>query len=145
MARQAVADVAEARHRGAGHDDYQFRLSDSVVDATTSGSMARFINHSCAPNCVTRQCAVDGQLHLGIFAARDIAGGEELCYDYKARSTRVRIAEGPSMCSEPRITAILTSWLMPHLIGLCKADTHSADAMKASIAKSECLPHADVI
>ena len=85
VARQAVADVVETRHRGAGHDDYQFRLSNSVVDATVAGGMARYINHSCAPNCVTRQCAVDGTLHIGIFAARRVTAGEELCYDYKVR------------------------------------------------------------
>ena len=91
VARQAVADVVEARHRGAGHDDYQFRLSNSVVDATVAGGMARYINHSCAPNCVTRQCAVDGTLHIGIFAGRHVTAGEELCYDYKVRNSALPV------------------------------------------------------
>jgi SET domain-containing protein len=78
-----VADIREVRHREAGLDDYQFRLGDSVVDATEAGGMARYINHSCSPNCVVTQCSVDGQLHLGIFSGRHIEKGEELCYDYK--------------------------------------------------------------
>lgn len=32
--------------------DYQFRMStDTIVDATKRGSVARFINHSCDANC----------------------------------------------------------------------------------------------
>jgi SET domain-containing protein len=40
--------------------------------------MAAFINHSCDPNCETDE--IDGR--VWIFAARDIAAGEELTYDY---------------------------------------------------------------
>jgi SET domain-containing protein len=87
--RPLVADVFEKRHRTAGHDDYQFRLESVVVDATTCGGIARYINHSCAPNCLVRPYSTDKerkdpkQSHLAIFAGRDIAEGEELCYDYK--------------------------------------------------------------
>ena len=40
---------------------------------------ARFINHSCAPNCE----AVDERKRIYIEAIRDIAPGEELTYDYQ--------------------------------------------------------------
>ena len=46
--RSSVADVREQRRLGKGIDDYMFRISKNVViDATTSGSLARFLNHSC--------------------------------------------------------------------------------------------------
>ena len=60
-----------------------FRLDDDrVVDATMTGGVARYINHTCDPNCVTE--TVDLQdTHIIIFAARRIERGEELSYDYK--------------------------------------------------------------
>lgn len=54
-----------------------------VVDATHQGGAARFINHSCDPNCVTKIVAVDGHKHICIYSKRRIEQGEELCYDYK--------------------------------------------------------------
>lgn len=49
-----------------------------VIDAAVGGNDARFINHSCAPNCE----AVDEGGHIFIEAIRRIAPGEELTYDY---------------------------------------------------------------
>jgi SET domain-containing protein len=49
-----------------------------VIDGYQKGNDARFINHSCAPNCDYR---IKGQRVL-IYAARDIAAGEELSIDY---------------------------------------------------------------
>jgi SET domain-containing protein len=40
--------------------------------------MAAFVNHSCDPNCETDQI----KKRIWIIALRDIAGGEELTYDY---------------------------------------------------------------
>lgn len=61
-----------------------FRIDDyEVVDATMHGNAARFINHSCEPNCYSRVVVVDGQKHIVIFALRKIYRGEELTYDYK--------------------------------------------------------------
>lgn len=58
-----------------------------VIDATKYGNVARFINHSCLPNLVNYQVLVesmDCQLaHIGLYASRDIAVGEELAYDYR--------------------------------------------------------------
>ena len=47
-------------------------------DAAVGGNIARFINHSCTPNC--RFEVVDKT--IWIKAARDIRRGEELTYDY---------------------------------------------------------------
>jgi SET domain-containing protein len=47
-------------------------------DAAVGGNIARYINHSCRPNCWFE---VDGQT-IWIRASRNIAAGEELTYDY---------------------------------------------------------------
>ena len=49
-----------------------------VLDAAVGGNDARFINHSCSPNCET----VDDDGHIFIEALRRIELGEELTYDY---------------------------------------------------------------
>ncbi|KAJ6847897.1 histone-lysine N-methyltransferase SUVR5 [Iris pallida] len=58
-----------------------------IVDATKIGNVSRFINHSCSPNLVNYLVLIesmDCQLaHIGLYANRDIAAGEELAYDYR--------------------------------------------------------------
>ena len=49
-----------------------------VIDAHVGGNVARYINHSCKPNCYS--WIKDGV--IWIRAARNIALGEELSYDY---------------------------------------------------------------
>ena len=61
-----------------------FRLDDDVVvDATVKGNAARFINHSCDPNCYSKIVDILGSKHIIIFSLRKIFPGEELTYDYK--------------------------------------------------------------
>jgi uncharacterized protein len=49
-----------------------------VRDAAVGGNIARFINHSCHPNCYVHIVADT----IWIRAARNIRKGEELTYDY---------------------------------------------------------------
>jgi SET domain-containing protein len=51
---------------------------DTVIDAGQRGNAARWINHSCVPNCE----AVDEGGRIYIEAIRRIRAGEELGYDY---------------------------------------------------------------
>jgi SET domain-containing protein len=51
----------------------------TVIDAGVGGNDARFINHSCDPNCES----VIEKRRVFIEAIRDIALGEELGYDYQ--------------------------------------------------------------
>lgn len=61
------------------HHTFLFTVSTRVViDATREGNEARFINHSCEPNC---ESEID-RGRVFISAMRDIAFGEELSYDY---------------------------------------------------------------
>jgi SET domain-containing protein len=58
---------------------FYFALDDGdVIDGKVKGNSARWINHSCAPNCEAEE--IEG--HVYIHALRDIAQGEELFYDY---------------------------------------------------------------
>ncbi|CAL5019127.1 unnamed protein product [Urochloa decumbens] len=60
-----------------------------MIDATRSGNVSRFINHSCSPNLSTRLILVESKdcqlAHIGLFANQDIAAGEELAYDYRQK------------------------------------------------------------
>ncbi|KMT11027.1 hypothetical protein BVRB_5g112470 [Beta vulgaris subsp. vulgaris] len=67
-----------------GAGTYMFRIDDErVIDATRAGSIAHLINHSCEPNCYSRFITVSGDVHIIIFAKRDIKQWEELTYDYR--------------------------------------------------------------
>ncbi|MCL2310375.1 MAG: SET domain-containing protein-lysine N-methyltransferase [Proteobacteria bacterium] len=58
-----------------------FELSDGkVIDGGSGGNAARWINHSCDPNCESYE---DENDRVWIQAIRDIAKDEELSYDYK--------------------------------------------------------------
>ena len=53
-----------------------------IIDATR-GSIARFINHSCEPNCKMVKWTVAGKPRMALFAAeKGIMTGDELTYDY---------------------------------------------------------------
>lgn len=54
-----------------------------IIDATRKGCLARFINHSCRPNCVTQKWVIGKTMRIGIFTSRNIKAGEELTFDYK--------------------------------------------------------------
>lgn len=73
---------AEARYpevEGERHHTYLFAIDDDVViDASVGGNEARFINHSCAPNCD----AVIDNGRIWIESIDHIVTGEELAYDY---------------------------------------------------------------
>ena len=58
---------------------FYFHVDDKhVIDGRVDGNAARWINHACDPNCETDE--VDGRIFIK--AARDIAAGDELNYDY---------------------------------------------------------------
>jgi SET domain-containing protein len=64
---------------GERHHTFLFQIDDDIViDAAVDGNEARFINHSCEPNCDA--VVEDGK--IWIETIRDIQSGEELAYDY---------------------------------------------------------------
>jgi SET domain-containing protein len=58
---------------------FNFGLENGeVINAEIGGNDARWINHSCDPNCE----AIEEDDRIFIYAMRDIEPGEELFYDY---------------------------------------------------------------
>lgn len=53
-----------------------------IIDAARRGSIARFVNHSCEPNCSMKKVFVKGEPRMALFALREVTTGEELTYDY---------------------------------------------------------------
>ena len=76
--RQQVADMRERRYLKSGiGSSYLFRIDENtVIDATKRGGIARFINHSCTPNCTAKIIKVDGSKRIVIYALRDIQQSE---------------------------------------------------------------------
>ncbi|XP_069067217.1 histone-lysine N-methyltransferase 2C isoform X4 [Pleurodeles waltl] len=82
--RNEVANRKEKLYESQNRGVYMFRLdNDHVIDATLTGGPARYINHSCAPNCVAEVVAFEKGHKIIISSNRRIQKGEELCYDYK--------------------------------------------------------------
>ena len=77
------------------------------MDATRRGSAARFMNHSCAPNCHSEPILVDGARHIVIFAHRDLAAGEEVTYNYKFAVETDPAAKIPCHCRAPGCTGTM--------------------------------------
>lgn len=74
-------EQADARYPDDGerHHTFLFAIDDDiVVDAAVNGNEARFLNHSCDPNC---DVIVEDK-RLWIETIRDVEPGEELVYDY---------------------------------------------------------------
>jgi hypothetical protein len=71
--RRHPHDPAQPNHT------FYFHIDDGrVIDGHVNGNAARWINHSCEPNCEADE--VDGRVYIK--ALRNIAAGEELNYDY---------------------------------------------------------------
>src|SRR5215467_6192529 len=71
----------------AANDSHTFLFivdSKTVIDAGVGGNEARFINHSCNPNCES----TIAQRRVYIEAIRDIGPGAELTYDYQIQRER---------------------------------------------------------
>lgn len=68
----------EADERGG---KYLFTVNDKlVIDGKGRENTARYLNHSCRPNCYAEVDEDDNRVR--IYAERNIKQGEELCYDY---------------------------------------------------------------
>ncbi|XP_033627405.1 histone-lysine N-methyltransferase SETD1A-like [Asterias rubens] len=83
--RQSTADERETRYEKLGiGSSYLFRIdADSIIDATKTGNLARFINHSCNPNCYAKIISMESQKKIVIYSKQNISTGEEITYDYK--------------------------------------------------------------
>ncbi|KAA6408197.1 MAG: histone-lysine N-methyltransferase ASH1L [Lasallia pustulata] len=62
---------------------YLMSFDQNMIIDATRGSIARFVNHSCEPNCKMIKWTVAGKPRMALFAGENgIMSGEELTYDY---------------------------------------------------------------
>lgn len=77
-----------------------------IIDATT-GSIARFVNHSCNPNCRMIKWIVSGQPRMALFAGdRPIMTGDELTYDYNFDPFSAKNVQ-KCLCGQPNCRGVL--------------------------------------
>lgn len=84
-----LIDEAECNRRmeikmDKGDTTFYFLTIDKerIIDAGPAANHARFMNHSCQPNCETQKWVVNGQTKVGLFAICDIPAGSELTFNY---------------------------------------------------------------
>ncbi|WP_257385782.1 SET domain-containing protein [Tahibacter caeni] len=111
----AQADKRYPGNADTGHT-FLFTLNDRyVIDANEGGNIARWINHSCEPNCQSSlEEDPDGDARkdrVMIETVRDVRAGEELCYDYgitlEERHTPRLKAIWACRCGSPRCTGTM--------------------------------------
>ncbi|XP_050949120.1 histone-lysine N-methyltransferase NSD2 [Labeo rohita] len=67
---------------------------DRIIDAGPKGNEARFMNHSCQPNCETQKWTVNGDTRVGLFALTDVPAGTELTFNYNLEC----LGNGKTVC-----------------------------------------------
>nr|XP_055033870.1 histone-lysine N-methyltransferase, H3 lysine-36 specific [Misgurnus anguillicaudatus] len=67
---------------------------DRIIDAGPKGNQARFMNHSCQPNCETQKWTVNGDTRVGLFALEDVPTGVELTFNYNLEC----LGNGKTVC-----------------------------------------------
>src|SRR5215467_9297810 len=92
---EKITSRERARRLAAGNA-YIFHLTyHYALDGQSLANTARYINHSCDPNCTVEIT----QDTIWIVALRDIAAGEELSYNYGYDATQYQ--ENPCHCGAP--------------------------------------------
>jgi SET domain-containing protein len=88
------------------HSDDEF-----VIDPRINGNIARFINHSCEPNCAT----IFFGKRVYIKTLRKIEAGEEITYDYQLevatkKLTRKDLLRFPCSCGTSKCRGTLLNY-----------------------------------
>ena len=95
---------AESLRRCAANHEYIFQLDDEIdLDGGVEWNPARFLNHSCAPNCEAEW----DEGRIFIKALRDIRPGEELTFNYGYDLVDYR--EHPCRCGAPRCAGYIVA------------------------------------
>ncbi len=103
--RFSKAELLGAAERGERSLTYVLNLdADTAIDGADEGNAARFVNHSCEPNC---EIYIFDEIPY-LYAMRDIPAEAELTFDYKLQSaSSVRISRAlsrelfPCRCGAP--------------------------------------------
>ena len=95
----------ESDSRGTRHFYFLSLDGKEYIDASKKGNLARFINHSCEPNCVTEKWQVLSEMRVGIFAQTNISAGTELTFDYNMHTFGSK--KVPCLCGAPKCRKFL--------------------------------------
>lgn len=104
LGQRITPEEADEKHPTNPDDPFHtffFAISSGkVIDGGVKGNDARWINHSCVPNCEAQENEKGTRVY--IVALRDIKRGEELFYDYglvmDGRLTKKRKLEYQCLC-----------------------------------------------
>lgn len=95
---------AESHRRCEANNPFIFELDDQTdLDGDVDWNPARWLNHSCAPNCTAEFDA--GRIWL--VAARDLVAGEELTFNYGYDLTNYR--DFPCRCGAPACVGFMVA------------------------------------
>ncbi len=97
-----VGRVLSKEEEYSSRSKYLFEVTKTkTIDGASRSNTARYINHSCRPNCEIR--IRGGQVF--VFAKRAIAAGEELSYDYESDYFDAYIKPKGCRCAKCSATA----------------------------------------
>ena len=122
---------------------------DVIVDAGQKGNLARFMNHSCQPNCETHKWTVNGMTCIGLFAIDDIEQGEELTFDYKLHAVGNDQAEchcGSKLCRKylgAKIKSTAASKAKDNSSGKGGKNSNHQDKRKKRKKRKKLIKHED--
>ena len=95
---------SESLRRCEQNNEFIFALSDEQdLDGNVAWNPARFINHSCAPNCEAEK----DDDHIWIIATRDIGAGEEITFNYGY--DLVDYKDHPCQCGSPQCVGYMVA------------------------------------
>ncbi|KAJ7756278.1 histone methyltransferase [Mycena metata] len=90
---------------GIRHFYFMMLQKGEYIDATKSGGIGRFANHSCNPNCFVSRWIVGAHVRMGIFAKRKIEKHEELTFNYNV--DRYGHKAQKCYCGEPQCVGFI--------------------------------------
>ena len=94
----------ESLRRCEQNNEYIFALNEEQdLDGNVAWNPARFLNHSCAPNCEAE--LEDGR--IWIVATRDLRAGEEITFNYGYDLVDYR--EYPCRCGSPHCVGYIVA------------------------------------
>jgi SET domain-containing protein len=60
----------------------RFKGMNLLIDVSRKETLAKYMNHSCIPNCINEMWGIKGMPQSCLFANMTIKSGEELTFNY---------------------------------------------------------------
>jgi hypothetical protein len=96
------------------HTFYFSLSSGKVIDGKVNGNDAKWINHSCSPNCIANELKDHkGRSRVFLFAGKNIKIGDELFYDYsleiEGKKTKALKKDYQCLCGKKKCRGTMLS------------------------------------